>query len=247
MGGRARPRGARAPCSSAAAARSPARSRGAARACILEPDDPRITGPVALRGRRAGGAKPGQAVVAEILRYPEHPRRTAGGAVLKVLGDPDDPRTEIEKILAVRRRRRGVPRRRGARSPPTCPPRCAEADRARPRATCATSPSPPSIPRPRATSTTPWRSSRCPTAATALWVAVADVSHYVREGTPDRHRGAQPRLQRLPAQPRHPHAARAAVGAHCSLVPEEDRLAMVVRIDFDRDANVVATPTSARR
>src|SRR5262245_16886235 len=43
---------------------------GAGKMLRLEPDDPRITGPVALHGGPAG-ARAGQAVVAEIRRYPE--------------------------------------------------------------------------------------------------------------------------------------------------------------------------------
>jgi len=44
--------------------------------------------------------KTGDAVVIEITRYPDAARREIAGKLLKVLGDPDDPRTEIEKILA---------------------------------------------------------------------------------------------------------------------------------------------------
>ena len=44
--------------------------------------------------------KDGDAVVIEITRYPDAARRELAGKLLKVLGDPEDPRTEIEKILA---------------------------------------------------------------------------------------------------------------------------------------------------
>src|SRR5437867_1777387 len=42
---------------------------GAGKTARFEPDDPRITGPVMLVDG-AGGARPGQAAVAEIRRYP---------------------------------------------------------------------------------------------------------------------------------------------------------------------------------
>ena len=77
----------------------PARAR-AGKQQVLQPDDPRIAGPghAARAGRRT--APDGQAVVAEITRYPDVPDGPIEAAVLKVLGDPDDPRTEVEKMLA---------------------------------------------------------------------------------------------------------------------------------------------------
>src|SRR6185503_8656050 len=66
---------------------------------VLIPDDPRIVGQVSLRGP-VPGAQDGIAVVAEITRYPDVPDGPLEAAVLKVLGDPDDPRTEVEKVLA---------------------------------------------------------------------------------------------------------------------------------------------------
>src|SRR5262245_14254382 len=71
----------------------------AGRDIILQPDDPRITGPVSLRGP-VQASLIGQAVVAEITRYPDEPDGPLEAEVLKVLGDPDDPRTEVEKVLA---------------------------------------------------------------------------------------------------------------------------------------------------
>ena len=68
---------------------------------------------------------------------------------------------------------------------------------------------------------------------------MADVSHYVREGSPINdealRRGCSIYLpsRAIPMLPE-PLSARL-----CSLVPEEDRLAMVVRIDLDRHAKVV--------
>ena len=86
--------------------RSPCRCRkitgqiqGGGKSARLVPDDPRIVGPVVLRGG-VHGAREGQAVVAEIARYPEHPHDAMEVSVLKVLGDSDDPRTEVEKVLA---------------------------------------------------------------------------------------------------------------------------------------------------
>ena len=74
--------------------------RKVGRAVFLEPDDPRISsdyGRVHLDDAPQG--KDGDAIVIEITRYPDAARKEIAGKLLKVLGDPDDPRTEIEKIL----------------------------------------------------------------------------------------------------------------------------------------------------
>src|ERR1041385_7271867 len=75
--------------------------RRVGRAIYLEPDDPRISADFGRVGiDEATHGKDGDAVVVEITRYPDAARNELAGSVLKVLGDPDDPRTEIEKILA---------------------------------------------------------------------------------------------------------------------------------------------------
>src|SRR5450631_4526488 len=66
---------------------------------VLQPDDPRISGLVSLSGS-IPEARDGISVVAEITRYPDVPDGPIEATVLKVLGDPDDPRTEVEKVLA---------------------------------------------------------------------------------------------------------------------------------------------------
>jgi ribonuclease R len=70
----------------------------AGRRIQLQPDDPRITGIVTLTGAEGFSAtQMGQSVVAEITRYPETPDGPMEARVLRVLGDPDDPRTEVER------------------------------------------------------------------------------------------------------------------------------------------------------
>src|SRR4029079_15346532 len=80
-----------------------------------------------------------------------------------------------------------------------------------------------------------------PAGGTRLWVAVADVSHYVREGSPldaeALRRGCSIYLpnRAIPMLPE-------PLSAHiCSLVPEADRLALVVRIHLDRQAQPVGS------
>jgi len=209
---------------------------------ILQPDDPRITGPVSLTGAVPHGLV-GRAVVAEITRYPEVADGPLEAAVLKVLGDPDDPRTEVEKVLAcadvtdefpaeVARLASALPREVGAAD---------RVDREDLRHVEFTTIDPETA----RDFDDAVAIEKLPHGGTRLWVAVADVSHYVREGSAvdveARRRGVSIYLpnRAIPMLPE-------PLSAHiCSLVPEEDRLAMVVRMDLDRHAQVVDRDFSA--
>jgi len=67
-----------------------------------------------------------------------------------------------------------------------------------------------------------------------LWVAVADVSHYLREGTALDHEAQARGVSVYLPNRAIPMLPEALSGHLCSLVPGVDRLAMVVRIDYDR-------------
>jgi ribonuclease R len=204
---------------------------------VLQPDDPRISGPVTLSGS-IPEARDGIAVVAEITRYPDFPDGAIEAKILKVLGDPDDPRTEVEKVLA-----------------------CADVDESFPddveqiAAGLATEVQPDDLADREDLRHVPFTTidpetardfddavaiEPLPGGGTRLWVAIADVSHYVREGSPvdteARRRGCSIYLpsRAIPMLPE-PLSARM-----CSLVPEEDRLAMVVRLDLDKQGRAVA-------
>jgi ribonuclease R len=215
---------------------------GSGRSVSLIPDDARITGPVLLKGG-AGGGKAGEAVVAEIVRYPEHPLDTMEVSVKKVLGDPDDPRTEIEKILACADVSEEFPAevmRAAAHVPTEVRPN----DR-KDRVDLRHIPFVTIDPETARDFDDACALESLPGGGHRLWVAVADVSHYVREGSPIDveavSRGVSVYLpsRAIPMLPE-------ALSSHmCSLVPEEDRLAMVVRIDFDRDAEVRDTDFAA--
>ncbi|HET6284717.1 MAG TPA: ribonuclease R [Polyangia bacterium] len=203
----------------------------------LQPDDPRITGPVSLRGHVASTLV-GQAVVAEITSYPEVPDGPLEVEVLKVLGDPDDPRTEVEKVLACADVSEEFPEL-VARIADGLPQEVLPQDRAD-RADLRDVPFTTIDPESARDFDDAVAIEPLPHGGTRLWVAVADVSHYVREGAPiddeARRRGCSIYLpsRAIPMLPE-PLSARM-----CSLVPDEDRLAMVVQMDLDKQGKVVA-------
>ena len=178
---------------------------------VLQPDDPRITGPVTLSGSIPGGSD-GLAVVAEITRYPDVPDGPMEATVLKVLGDPDDPRTEVEKVLACADVDEAFPDD-VARIADGIAQHVLDADRVD-RADLRHVPFTTIDPETARDFDDAVALERLPNGGTRLWVAVADVSHYVREGSPldaeAKRRGCSIYL----AEPGHPHVAGAAVGAH---------------------------------
>jgi ribonuclease R len=187
---------------------------------VLQPDDPRITGVVSLSGS-----------------IPDVPDGPLEAKVLKVLGDPDDPRTEVEKVLACADVEEGFPdevERIAAAFGETL----SLSDRVD-RADLREVPFTTIDPETARDFDDAVAIEKLPHGGSRLWVAVADVSHYVREGSPiddeARRRGCSIYLpsRAIPMLPE-PLSARL-----CSLVPEEDRLAMVVRMDLDKHAQIV--------
>jgi len=70
------------------------------RSGFVVPLDPRIGYEVAVTKKDSADAEPGQLVCVEITTYPEGKgRRNPKGKVIEVLGDPDDPRLDIEVII----------------------------------------------------------------------------------------------------------------------------------------------------
>jgi ribonuclease R len=212
--------------------------RRVGRAVYLEPDDPRISsdyGRVALDDAPIG--KDGDAVVIEITRYPDAARRELAGKLLKVLGDPEDPRTEIEKILACAVIPIEFPDEAGAQARAT-PPELGALDLAdridlRDRRFCTIDPE----------TARDFDDALCiedgPHGGPRVWVAVADVSHYVRwDDALDKEAQIRGVSVYLPDRviPMLPHQLSAGI---CSLNPLVDRCAMVVRLDYNADADLV--------
>ncbi len=208
----------------------------------LQPDDPRI-GTLVLLPRGAGAGFVGRVAVAEITRYPERPGDAIEGVVLRSLGEPGDPRTEIEKILAC------------ADVDETFPDEVAGAAAALPDELCAADREDREDLRHVPFTTIDPETARDfddavaiedrPGGGHRLWIAVADVSHYVREGT-----ALDAEAQRRGCSVYLPHRAIPMLpeqlsGNLCSLLPETDRLAMVTRIDFDQNLAIIEVAFSA--
>jgi ribonuclease R len=196
----------------------------------LEPDDPRLPGDVALE-EGAGGAREGQAVLAEILHYPSRPDETLTARVMQVIGDPDDPRTEVRKVILCA----DIPEEfsedalaAAARVPAEVRAEdCADRVDLRDREFVTIDP----------------ETARDHDDAVCveqrgdgwrLWVAIADVANYVQPGSAlDREARSRGTSVYLPdrAIPMLPEALSSGI---CSLKPEVDRCALCVRLDFDR-------------
>jgi ribonuclease R len=201
---------------------------------VLEVEDPRLIWPVLCVGG-PGGGEPGKVVVAQICEYPEDPRPELRVTVQRTIGVPGALETEIQKILIEHRIEDGFAQAVEAEAE-AVPLEVGEDEldnRADLRGLPFMTIDPPDA--------RDFDDAVCVeliggdpvNGDVRLHVAIADVSHYVREGTAvddearERYFSAY-----LPdrAIPMLPHQ----LSSHmCSLVPKQDRLAMVVSMRVD--------------
>jgi len=208
------------------------------RSSYLEPDDPRISstyGMVALE--QPTHAADGRAVVVEITRYPTDREPTMEARVATVLGSPDDPRTEVAKILACSDIPVEFPDDALAQAAAT-PQALSDADLAdridlRDKPFLTIDP----------VTARDFDDAIClesgPRGLHRVWIAVADVSHYVkRDDALDREAVIRGVSVYFPDRsiPMLPVELSSGI---CSLNPDVDRCAMVVRLDIDSDGRVV--------
>ena len=160
--------------------------------------------------RGASHGEDGAAAVARITRFPEMPRENPEGKLDAVLGAPGDPKVEVAKILIREGIERGAPARRGAEAEAYGAEVAREALAGREDLT--------RIPLPtidpedaRDHDDAVWVDARADDGGYKAWIAIADVSHYVRPGTATRRGGARPRVLHLPARSRDPDAAARAL------------------------------------
>lgn len=195
------------------------------------PDDPRLSQAIAIPAQASGKAQSGQVVVVELTSYPSE-RKPAIGRISEVLGWPDDPNVEVLSVI----RKYELPSEFPADT-------LAEARKVK------------AVSELELAGRTDLRGLRIVTidgetardfddavsvvredgGSIRLRVSIADVSHYVRPGSPlDREaylRGTSVYFpdRCLPMLPEH------LSNGICSLNPDEDRLTLTAEMLFDRD------------
>lgn len=215
------------------------RRRG--RSTWLEPDDPRMRGPIPLKAQDGQGDD-GDAVVASFTRYPERHDELPEGKLEVVLGPAGDPQVEVAKVLAREEIVEGFPE-----------PVVGEARAFGDHVTDAQIEGREDL-RPLPLLTIDPVDARDhddavyvrlatehdgDDAAYVAWVAIADVASYVTPGTAldaeAQRRGCSIYLpdRAIPMLPRE-------LSTHlCSLVPNEDRLCLAVEVVLDAAATVL--------
>lgn len=203
----------------------------------LEPDDTRIRGPIVLAKVESGGD--GDAAVVEITRYPVLPDENPEGQLIVALGTPGDPRVEVAKILI----REGI-----SDEHPREAEREAKAfgDEVDPkdlvgREDLTGVPLPTIDPEDARDHDDAVWVERAEDGTYTAWIAIADVSHYVRPGTAvddeARARGCSIYLpdRAVPMLP-------APLSSNlCSLLPDKIRLCLCAIVTLDPSGNVLTT------
>jgi ribonuclease R len=201
---------------------------------VLVPQDPRLTVPIVVPRGAEGGARDGDMVVAELVRYPGT-TSDAEAAVTTVLGPAADPRVETEAVIHAH----GLPVefpadvRAAARRVPASVPAAALAGRLDLRAAPIVTIDGENA-RDFDDAVLVERDGR----GWRLTVAVADVAHYVPVGGPiDLEARARGTSVYFPDRviPMLPEELSNGI---CSLVPGEDRLVKVVRLSLDARGRV---------
>jgi len=199
-----------------------------AQAWTLEPDDPRLGARISLDS--LGNAAVGESVVAQITVYPDQLGGEVRAKVTHRLGDPADPRGEVQKLLIMEE----IEEEHGAdvlAEIAGLPQSLSEKDRSgrqdlRDLPFFTIDPG----------DARDFDDAVCVDQRARGWclhVAVADVSHYVRAGsTTDGCAAGRALSVYLPDRAIHMLPEPLSTGI-CSLAPRTDRLAMVVRMMVD--------------
>jgi ribonuclease R len=212
------------------------RRRGSA--AWLEPDDARLRGPVVLAPH--GDGRDGDACVAEITRFPATLDENPEGRLLAALGPPGTPDVETAKILL----REGIEE---AHAPEVVAQAEAYGDHVADdalagRVDLTHLPLPTIDPEDARDHDDAVWVVRKSDGGYVAWIAIADVSHYVRRGTAlDESSLARGTSIYLPDRAI-PMLPRALSSNLCSLLPEVTRLCLCIEVQIDASG----TPQSSR-
>ncbi len=210
------------------------RKRG--RSLWLEPDDNRIRGPIVLAKEAMMRIEDGSAAVITITRFPELKDENPEGKLEAVLGAPGDPNVEVAKILM----REGI-------EEPHSPAVIAEAesygsevsaDALVGREDLTHLPLPTIDPEDARDHDDAVWVVRNEDGTYRIWVAIADVSYYVRPGTALDESALQRANSIYLPDRAIPMLPRALSSNLCSLLPNVVRLCQCVEIDLDATAHV---------
>lgn len=203
------------------------------RSVWIEPDDTRVRGPIVLTSAKVGDIEgsDGDAVVAAITRFPESVDENPEGELQAVLGKPGDPNVEVAKILA----REAIEEEHSAEAKAEA---AAFGDEV-PESALAGREDLTGIPLPTIDPETArdhddavWV-AREEDGSYRAWIAIADVSHYVRPGTAlDKEALARGNSIYLPDRAI-PMLPRALSSNLCSLLPGVLRLCLCVEAELE--------------
>ena len=206
--------------------------------CRVIPDESRIGHDIHIPAKGAGKARSGQMVVAEITAYP-NAERSAVGKIIEVLGWPDEVEVEVLTII----RKHDIPDRFSEE--------VLVAAAAVPRTVLESDLMGRVDLRRKTTVTIDGETARDFDDAVSvrkegggkirLWVSIADVSHYVRPGSPlDREAYLRGTSIYFPDRciPMLPEELANGI---CSLNPDLDRLTVTAEMLFDKAGGVIET------
>ncbi len=216
------------------------RRRG--RSTWLEPDDPRMRGPIPLKAQDGAMGEDGDAVIATLTRYPERHDELPEGEFAAVLGPAGDPQVEVAKVLAREEIVEGFPEAVVAEArafgDAITDAQCEGREDLRPLPLLTIDPVD-ARDHDDAVYVRHATEHDGDDAAYVAWIAIADVASYVTPGTAldaeARRRGCSIYLpdRAIPMLPRE-------LSTHlCSLVPNEDRLCLAVEVVLDAAATVL--------
>ena len=209
------------------------RKRG--KSAWLEPDDTRLRGPVVIVGNTTPG-NDGEAAVVRLTRFPELPDENPEGEIVSVLGAPGDPNVEVAKI----RMREGIEE---AHPPDAVAEAEAYGAEVAPealegRVDLTGIPLPTIDPEDARDHDDAVWVQRNEDGSYKAWIAIADVSHYVRPGTAlDESALARANSIYFPDRAI-PMLPRALSSNLCSLLPNVIRLCLCVEVDLDPTGDV---------